>query len=76
MRHKLFHLVSLVVILTAAAASARADLRIKQRMTAAGQSIESDVAIKGQRQRTEQQIAPGMKNVSVTIKGVASAQHQ
>lgn len=65
MRHKLFHLVSAVVILTAAAASARADLRIKQRMSVSGQSIESEVAIKGQRQRTEQQIGPGMKNVTV-----------
>lgn len=65
MRHKIFHLVSAVLILTAAAASARADVRIKQRTTVSGQTIESDVAIKGQRQRTEQQIGPGMKNVQI-----------
>ena len=65
MRHKIFHLASAVLILTAAAASARADVRIKQRTTVSGQTIESDVAIKGQRQRTEQQIGPGMKNVQI-----------
>ncbi|MCA1615638.1 MAG: DUF4412 domain-containing protein [Acidobacteria bacterium] len=65
MRHKLFQLASAVLILTAAAASARADLRIKQRMSVSGQSMESEVAIKGQRQRTEQQIGPGMKSVTV-----------
>jgi len=65
MRHKLFQLATAALLVTAAAASARADLRIKQRMSVSGQSIESEVAIKGQRQRTEQQLAPGMKTVSI-----------
>ena len=65
MRHKLFQFATAALLLTAAATSARADLRIKQRMTVSGQTIESEVAIKGQRQRTEQQLAPGMKNVQI-----------
>lgn len=65
MRHKLFQFATAALLLTAAAASARADLRIKQRTTVSGQTIESEVAIKGQRQRTEQQLAPGMKNVQI-----------
>lgn len=65
MRHKLFQLATAALLVAAAAASARADLRIKQRMSVSGQSIESEVAIKGQRQRTEQQIVPGMKSVSI-----------
>lgn len=48
-----------------AATAARADVRIKQRMTVGGHTMESDVAIKGQRQRTETEMAPGMKTVQI-----------
>ena len=48
-----------------AATEARADVRIKQRMTVGGHTMESDVAIKGQRQRTETEMAPGMKTVQI-----------
>lgn len=64
MSRKVFNLACACAVLLCAAASARADLRIKQRSTVQGQSFESEVAIKGQRQRTEQQIGP-MKNVSI-----------
>src|SRR5918997_5787219 len=64
MSRKVFNLACACAVVLFAAASARADLRIKQRTTVQGQSYESDVAIKGQRQRTEQQIGP-MKNVSI-----------
>jgi hypothetical protein len=61
---QVFRLACLCAVVLFAATSARADLRIKQRTTMQGQSFESDVAIKGQRQRTEQQVGP-YKNVSV-----------
>lgn len=61
---KVFNLACACALLLFAAAAARADLRIKQRTTMQGQTYESDVAIKGQRQRTEQQFGP-MKNVSI-----------
>jgi hypothetical protein len=64
MSNKIFNLACACAVLLCAAATARADLRIKQRTTMQGQTFESDVAIKGQRQRTEQQIGP-MKNVSI-----------
>jgi hypothetical protein len=64
MSRKVFHLACACAVLVCAAATARADLRIKQRTTTQGQSFESDVAIKGQRQRTEQQLGPA-KNVSI-----------
>ena len=64
MSRKVFHLACACAVVLCAAASARADLRIKQRTTMQGQSYESDVAIKGQRQRTEQQFGP-MKNISI-----------
>ena len=64
MSRKVFNLACACAVVLCAAASARADLRIRQRTTMQGQTFESDVAIKGQRQRTEQQIGP-MKNVSI-----------
>jgi hypothetical protein len=64
MSRKVFNLACACAVVLCFAASARADLRIKQRTTMQGQSFESDVAIKGQRQRTEQQFGP-MKNVSI-----------
>ena len=65
MSRKIFNLTCASLLLLTAAASARADLRIKQRTTMQGQSVESDVSIKGQRQRTESQFGPGMKNVQI-----------
>jgi hypothetical protein len=65
MRQQFLKFASAVALVCCAAATARADLRIKQRMTMQGHTVESDVAIKGQRQRTETEVAPGMKNVSV-----------
>ena len=64
MSRKVINLACACAVVLVAASSARADLRIKQRSTVQGQTFESDVAIKGQRQRTEQQIGP-MKNVSI-----------
>ncbi|HLL74779.1 MAG TPA: hypothetical protein VK421_05900 [Pyrinomonadaceae bacterium] len=64
MSNKVFNLACACAVVLFAAAGARADIRIKQRTTMQGQSYESDVAIKGQRQRTEQQFGP-MKNVSI-----------
>lgn len=72
MRRQLLSLISAALVLACAAGAARADIRIKQRMTFGGQAggegraMESDVAIKGQRQRAEQELAPGMKMVSIT----------
>jgi hypothetical protein len=74
MRRQLLSLISAVLLLACAAGSARADIRIKQRMTfggaggggGAGHAMESDVAIKGQRQRSESEPAPGMKMVNIT----------
>jgi hypothetical protein len=72
MRRQLLSLISAALVLACAAGAARADIRIKQRMTFGGQAggegraMESDVAIKGQRQRSEQEPAPGMKMVSIT----------
>ena len=72
MRRQLLSLISATLFLACAAGAARADIRIKQRMTfggqggGAGHAVESDVAIKGQRQRTEQELAPGMRTVSIT----------
>jgi hypothetical protein len=72
MRRQLLSLISAAMVLACAAGAARADIRIKQRMTFGGQAggegraVESDVAIKGQRQRSEQELAPGMKTVSIT----------
>jgi hypothetical protein len=74
MTHRLFNFACALLILCCAAGAARADIRIKQRMTfgsassggGAGRAIESDVAIKGQRQRSEQELAPGMKMVNIT----------
>jgi hypothetical protein len=72
MRRQLLSLISAAIVLACAAGAARADIRIKQRMTLGGQAggegraVESDVAIKGQRQRSEQELAPGMKMVSIT----------
>jgi hypothetical protein len=72
MRRQLLSLIAVVFVLGGAAGAARADIRIKQRMTFGGQAggegraMESDVAIKGQRQRSEQELAPGMKMVSIT----------
>ncbi|HVG30136.1 MAG TPA: hypothetical protein VM864_10585 [Pyrinomonadaceae bacterium] len=72
MRRQLLSLISAALVLACAAGAARADIRIKQRMTFGGQAggegraMESDVAIKGQRQRSEQELAPGMKMVSIT----------
>lgn len=64
MSRKVFNLACACAVVLCAAASARADLRIKQRTTMQGQTYESNVAIKGQRQRTEQQFGP-TKNVSI-----------
>ncbi|MCA1630279.1 MAG: hypothetical protein LC774_08090 [Acidobacteria bacterium] len=72
MRRQLLSLISAALVLACAAGAARADIRIKQRMTfggqagAEGRAMETDVAIKGQRQRSEQEFAPGMKVVSIT----------
>jgi hypothetical protein len=72
MRRQLLSLISAALVLACAAGTARADIRIKQRMTFGGQgggegrAMESDVAIKGQRQRSEMEPAPGMKMVSIT----------
>lgn len=72
MRRQLLSFISAVLVLACAAGAARADIRIKQRVTFGGQgggeghAMESDVAIKGQRQRSEQELAPGMKVVSIT----------
>jgi hypothetical protein len=72
MRRQLLSLIWAALVLACAAGAARADIRIKQRMTFGGQpggegrAMESDVAIKGQRQRSEQELAPGMKMVSIT----------
>jgi hypothetical protein len=73
MIHKLFSSTCAALILLCAVGAARADVRIKERRSfgggqsaESGHAFESDVAIKGQRQRTEMQPAPGMKMVSVT----------
>ncbi|MDT7540680.1 MAG: hypothetical protein QOE33_584 [Acidobacteriota bacterium] len=72
MRHKFFSLNVLILALLCACSAARADIRVKQRMTfggeggSGGQSMETDEAIKGQRKRTEMQPAPGMKMITVT----------
>ncbi|MDT7603164.1 MAG: hypothetical protein QOF61_1161 [Acidobacteriota bacterium] len=74
MTHKLFNLLCAAFILLCAIGAARADIRIKQRMTAgsagggggAGRAIETDVAIKGQRQRSESELVPGMKMINIT----------
>lgn len=72
MRRQLLSLISAAIVLACAAGAARADIHIKQRMTFGGQAggegraVESDVSIKGQRQRSEQELAPGMKMVSIT----------
>jgi hypothetical protein len=73
MTHKLFSSTCATLILLCAVGAARADVRIKERRSfgggesaESGHAFETDVAIKGQRQRTEMQPAPGMKMVSVT----------
>lgn len=72
MRRQILSLVSAVLVTFFVAGAARADIRIKQRMTfggaggGAGGAMETDVAIKGQRQRSESEPAPGMKMISVT----------
>jgi hypothetical protein len=69
MTHRLFNFACAIFILFCAAGAARADIRIKQRMTFGGEgghAMESDVAIKGQRQRSESEPAPGMKMVNIT----------
>jgi hypothetical protein len=66
MRRQLLSLISAALVLACAAGAARADIRIKQRTTVEGHSTESDVSIKGTRQRSEMEPAPGMKMVSIT----------
>jgi hypothetical protein len=69
MRRQLLNLFAAALVLACAAGATRADIRIKQRMTFEGQgdhAIESDVAIKGQRQRSESEPAPGMKMINIT----------
>src|SRR3954463_14569884 len=51
-----------VLCLTSAAF---ADVRIKQRQNMGGRTMESEVLIKGARQRSEMELAPGMKTVSI-----------
>jgi hypothetical protein len=45
--------------------AAFADVRIKQRQNLGGRSMESEVLIKGARQRSEMELAPGMKTVNI-----------
>ena len=65
MSNRLTALACALAFALCAAADARADVRIKQKMTVGGHTMESDVAIKGQRQRTETEMAPGMKTVQI-----------
>jgi hypothetical protein len=65
MKTRLTALACALAFALCAAADARADVRIKQKVTVAGRSMESEVAIKGQRQRTEMEMAPGMKTVQI-----------
>jgi hypothetical protein len=53
------------VVILAGSTFARADIRIKQRQDSGGRTSESEVAIKGKRQRSEMELGPGMKIVSI-----------
>jgi hypothetical protein len=55
-----------LLALMVASTSALADIRIKQKQEGAGRSTVSEVAIKGKRQRSEMELGPGMKIVSLT----------
>lgn len=65
MKKRLTALACALAFALCAAAEARADVRIKQKVTMSGRTMESEVAIKGQRQRTEMEMAPGMKTVQI-----------
>jgi len=65
MKNRLTALACALAFSLGVAADARADVRIKQKVTMAGRTTESEVAIKGQRQRTEMEMAPGMKTVQI-----------
>ena len=66
MGHRFFNFACAALVVCGAASAARADIRIKQRMTVQGHSMETDVAIKGRRQRSEMEPAPGMRTISIT----------
>lgn len=53
------------LILLALSAFASADVKIKSKMTVSGQAMESTAMVKGARQRTEMEIMPGMKQVTI-----------
>ncbi len=55
----------LMVGMLAVSLSASADYKAKTRMTAAGHSFDSTMMVKGARQRTEMQLAPGMAMTTV-----------
>ncbi|HEX7174510.1 MAG TPA: hypothetical protein VF240_04410 [Pyrinomonadaceae bacterium] len=65
MMNRLTALACALAFAICAGTDARADVRIKQKVTVGGHTMESDVAIKGQRQRTESEMAPGMKTVQI-----------
>jgi hypothetical protein len=55
--------IPLLVLLLVTAAYA--DMKIKTRMTTAGRGFDSTQYVKGARQRTEMELAPGMKSVNI-----------
>src|SRR6266403_1852799 len=42
-----------------------ADIRIKKKQDLAGRTVTSEVAIKGARERSESEIMPGMKSITI-----------
>lgn len=65
MKNKVLGIFGVVFVLMAAiAVSAQGDFKMRQRMTAAGQTSESTVMIKGARERTESE-SRGMKSVTI-----------
>jgi hypothetical protein len=56
---------SLLLLIALLVTTAFADMKVKTRMSTAGRGFESTQYIKGARQRTEMELAPGMKNVNI-----------
>jgi hypothetical protein len=61
-----FRLLFSIALVCAAAGLARADVKIKQRQSVGGQTLESTVYIKGKRERREQKL-PGLNTTVATI---------
>ena len=62
--HKLYFAILLTCIFFSA--TAFADVKIKSRQTASGQTFENTTYIKGKRQRTEQNLSGGMQMINLT----------